>query len=989
MKKFFLFLAVIFACISGLYAQTSIPGTLKPVSSAKFRDSSTIGSFYLSGFEMQSGFILGSPDGGLIADGVKGSAEFSPGGEYDSVSFIVGPSVHGASSLKDYSIVSMKADGKIVFDEVIFASDVPRFFTLDIKGVSRLSLTVVDGNVDISFANVKLWKPGQKVSNPNTLYPKLPSGKVSLVRDLPYYNSSSGGFMQPILGDRFKTSMSEVRSLKITGKEYESGLAFFIEQALIGTQLGHASFWLDRRFDKLSFIVGPKDSQSSNASVWLVVKGDRKTLYEDCIRQNDFSKQVVLDVKDVEMLTIMTEYRDSDLLGGMTLGVVDLAVYPSGYAAIPSAGIINPNKDRIAALPDVCPLMSNIRPVSVRGMSKADQTLFEGESRHYTFSMGGTRYWEGLILTTGNTLLGDAIDSYAEFDLAGEYDWISFDTGCISKRPYMDDDNLLVYADGKLVFDHTVHSTSPTRHYQIPVYKCRSLKFARRGTGKQKQTAIGVGDIILYRGEPVENDIFVHEIPDCPDQVDLIDLCGKPYFHYNGRFTSDLTDFTMSDCFLDGKTITRSFRMKDGREINKGFMLETNIPLGLENVTVMDAVCMLLTGVGASVSNSDVAAYTGVSGGASGSVNAGIFLLLNDQNSKQSAAAAFNAYGQYESCTFTVENLRGHVDEFAQTFGDRSPEAVNNPVKLNVIADNVLVGEYWLDNNMQPLTVTVPIFRCTQLMFWLECGDVRSGQYLFHDLKLSKQPCGNSIPEKYTPGSSVPERKSDSARSSDAPAVVQDVAGNSSSRRSEDRASRKKADREERVVWEEKSYYSGVDAIDSYLRDVTDTWKSVRQYLESAYEMPKTAETFVQASDGSIYKCLSFVNDRGARLSISDMVSKLEQRIKAGNDLKFDIGLRQTGVAGATLGLTQLKSLQDMGFYGKLLKSAPKALSQCKGDVDLSIVQSQAMIDAFNAFRAMALDVDGKKSGDTVLILPTGASDQIPDALQRLEYFNF
>ena len=47
------------------------------------------------------------------------------------------------------------------------------------------------------------------------------------------------------------------------------------------------------------------------------------------------------------------------------------------------------------------------------------------------------------------------------------------------------------------------------------------------------------------------------------------------------------------------------------------------------------------------------------------------------------------------------------------------------------------------------------------------------------------------------------------------------------------------------------------------------------------------------------------------------------------------------------------------------------------------------MIDAFNAFRAMALDVDGKKSGDTVLILPTGASDQIPDALQRLEYFNF
>lgn len=62
----------------------------------------------------------------------------------------------------------------------------------------------------------------------------------------------------------------------------------------------------------------------------------------------------------------------------------------------------------------------------------------------------------------------------------------------------------------------------------------------------------------------------------------------------------------MNDCFLDGSTITRSFRMKDGREINKGFLLETNISLGLENVTVMDVAFMLLTGVGASVGSSDV-----------------------------------------------------------------------------------------------------------------------------------------------------------------------------------------------------------------------------------------------------------------------------------------------------------------------------------------------------------------------------------------------
>lgn len=36
-------------------------------------------------------------------------------------------------------------------------------------------------------------------------------------------------------------------------------------------------------------------------------------------------------------------------------------------------------------------------------------------------------------------------------------------------------------------------------------------------------------------------------------------------------------------------------------------------------------------------------------------------------------------------------------------------------------------------------------------MFWLECGDKRSGQYVFYDLKLSKESCNIAIPTEYTP----------------------------------------------------------------------------------------------------------------------------------------------------------------------------------------------------------------------------------------------
>ena len=985
MKRVFCILSLVFAFLPVALAQTVIPNGLKPVEEAKYHaDNSRL---YLSGYELTSGFSLWSPKGGLIADNVKGKAIFDLKGAYEKLSFVIGPTIAGEGSFKEYSIVTLKADGRIIFDEVIYASDAPRFCTLDLKGAQQLSFTVVDGSVNISFANVKLWKAGQTVSNPNTLFPKVPAGKVKLVKELPYYQKSASRIM-PIVGDAFKSSLSQFKSVKVTGKSYDSGICFSIEQALVGTEVGHACFWLNKRYGKVSFIAGPVDSQSSNSSVWLIVKGDKKTLYEACIKQNDFSQQIVLDVNGVEKLSILCEYRNSDFLGGMNLGVVDMYAYTDGYASVPEAGLINPNKDRISKLPDVCPLMSNIRPVSVRGMSKANQTLFEGESRHYTFSMGGVKYWEGFLLTTGNTLLGDPIDSYAEFDLAGEYDWISFDAGCLSKRSFMDDDNLLIYADGQLVFDHKIYATWPTQHYRIPVYKCRSLKFARRGSGQQKQTVIGVGDVVLYRGEPVENDLFAREEPDCPYETDLIELCKKPYFHYNGRFVSDLTNFNMSDCFLDGSTITRSFKMKDGREINKGFILETNIPLGLENVTVMDAAFMLLTGVGASVSASDVAAATGVSGGASGSVNMGIFLLLNDQNNKQAAAAAFNTLGQYESCTFTVENFRPHVDEFAETFGDRSPQALLNPVKLNVIADHVLVGEYWLDNKMQPLTVTLPIFKCRQLMFWLECGDVRSGQYIFHDLRLSKAACNIAIPEKYTSGSSSnapANEKLDNAVPSSEPVKNAEPVEKSKKKKSKN-AQEKTL---ERVTWETKSYYSGVNSIDSYLKDVNQVWKAAEEFRGSAYEMPASSQTFVQAADGTVYKCFSFVTARGERLSISDMISKLEARKSEGRTLLYNIGLIQTGVATASIGVTQLKSIQDISTYGKLLKLAPKALRQCKNDVDMVIEQSQDMIDLFNSYKSRGLDVDGKRSSDTVLILPVDASDQLPQTFQRLEYFNF
>lgn len=100
--------------------------------------------------------------------------------------------------------------------------------------------------------------------------------------------------------------------------------------------------------------------------------------------------------------------------------------------------------------------------------------------------------------------------------------------------------------------------------------------------------------------------------------------------------------------------------------------------------------------------------------------------------------------------------------------------------------------------------------------------------------------------------------------------------------------------------------YSGDSAVDGYLKDITEIWGKTSKYVEGDYEMPKISETWVQAKDGSVYKCLSFVNSRRQRLSISSMIETLEKRINEGKNIQSSISLARLGVASASLGVATL-----------------------------------------------------------------------------------
>ena len=762
MKKVLLVAALVLGTIA-LQAQVYLTDVLKPAEEHRLKtttskaDTKSYDAMRIAHiYHVNATLVLSGAAHGLVGSDDHAYATYKLNGAYSKLTFWLGPT-YRAGGLSAKSLLTITADGKRVFDQPVFNYDPPRFVTIDVKGVDEIKFKVLVGELDIALAYAQLWKEGVAVVQPK-LPVTYPQGKIKFVEQLlPYYTT---GYINPIQPkDKAPNSLEEYpsveESISMSRHEFKSGLQFTSDQKLIGNPSYYSYFWLGKRYEKLSFIVGPRDNQSSNTSAWLVVYGDKKKiLYEEIVRQTDLPRQVVIDVAGQEAVAFSCELRSSDFLGSITFGAVDIYAYPKGDTSVPQEGLANINKEQVAKLKSPASLMTNILPYSVRGVAKAKNTLFTGESSYITFSMGGEKFSEGLILASGATLFDDNIDAYATFDLAGEFDYISFYAGMLTNRRVLEDDRLRIYADNKLIFDTIIHCTEPNKYFEVPINKCRSLRFAKPGNKKQKQCFIGVGDIALYRGKPVKNDLFYHEYPDFPEEADLIDLCQRPYFHYVGRYLSSLTNFDFNDCFKPGGTKRDCFNMKDGSQICKGVMLEANVPLALENITLTDAAIMFLVGAGSALSQSDFSAYSGTSAGGGLTGDLAILRLMNPKNNGQASVVAFNPYGQYKSCTFTIANKSEYWDEVDRlvNLGERK----DHHFKLNVIADQKLVKQIDVYNLMQPQTFTVPINNCHSLVFWLEDGPTRSGQFVLYDMTVSKKQAAVQPP---IPSDRAPEQR--------------------------------------------------------------------------------------------------------------------------------------------------------------------------------------------------------------------------------------
>ncbi|MBR4300222.1 MAG: NPCBM/NEW2 domain-containing protein [Bacteroidales bacterium] len=928
MKKYFFFIAAFLMVSVQLLAQTPVYLTkaYQPVESDRYNAYSSL--------EIQGGDVWNNCFTLGVINNYRGYATFHLGGKYESISFILGAEKsHGGN---DPNIVQIHADGRRIFDYVLRDGDLGQHFTLNISGVDKLEFSLVKPEVEAAFCEVALWTKNQ---TPHDLRGKNdPEVKTRMLfRDIAPYRMNGSSFNSQ--GDGRHTWVApdrKTKSIKIGNKTYEYGLLLGMSMQLSGSGKSSTDLNIRGQYESLRFVVGPlaTDDGNDTSRGWVTVLGDGKILYEYEINEESIAQQVTLDVKGVNRLTFESEQAS----GSLDAAIVDAWVYPKGNtpdADTDVAVTVDAPDPRLKELPDVCKLITNIPPYSLR--SKVEYQLYEGISDYVTFSMGGTKFNEGFILYMTASFLNSDLRSHAIFDLGNEFDYVSFTAGYVSKSWVMNNDVLRVYADDELILEAPLHATYPNQKFVLPINKCRKLKFESGGQSSMDAAAFGVADLVVYRGEPVENDLFVHPVPECPDEIDLIDL-GAPYIHYVSQASSGV--------FVDGKSMKNYFTRYDGSRIYKGFVLQTSTHFSLDFGVLSGSDAVGAGAIGAAaVGTSFVATGAAIGGATIGATLAPIaplLMLAAGGEAAENSCAAFNTYGQYNSVTFTVECLRKEGDTQLLGPDTMQPDISERKEKLLIGSDLNVVAELDLFEGMQPQTVTVPIEGCGQLMFWLSNTGGTSAAYVFHDIKVSKKKTELVVPEDMRPALTV---------------VTEPVW----------------TDLTVPEGWEHPGK-TGVKVIDDFIWDFTDLYEAVQEALTKRAPDYNVYTYYLETEAGQICKAVKLFTKGEDVASGSDgwripyTLGQYKYDFDKLESMREDVADLLLQLPAANVGLVEL------GFgaisFGKVMKTANKMLLELRkviNDMYRCARENESyLITLLNS----AVDIDGRVTTERTVFAP-------------------
>ena len=173
---------------------------------------------------------------------------------------------------------------------------------------------------------------------------------------------------------------------------------------------------------------------------------------------------------------------------------------------------------------------------------------------------------------------------------------------------------------------------------------------------------------------------------------------------------------------------------------------------------------------------------------------------------------------------------------------------------------------------------------------------------------------------------------------------------------------------------------------DQFMTEVWNETENLKSKLGVDYNV---RETWVEASDGSVYKIVTFVDKAGNRLSTTDIQKAIVSVIEGSTALQNKAKLANIGLPSATLGLMNLSSMDDMSYFGKYVKSGKTAISQCVQELKTISEVKNMELENVQSYIKKAVNVGQYKSTARVMILPPEAGDAVPAVKQRLEYFSF
>ena len=598
-------------------------------------------------------------------------------------------------------------DGKLVDEFVVSCYDVVKRFTYDVSGAQNIEVKAVTGDdgFSITMAEITVWN-----GEPHeTGYVPAPAGNepVQLIKDLKPYlvPSTSSVEFYPNTGEssdgRNYINMSTIR--------YEYVMATYVSQGLMTDDEEDIYFDLEGRYNYLTFTAGVADrtSNHSDGAAWLTVYADGKIIHEEVYSSHELQRKVTLDVTGCHQLKFAWLTEEGNLEYGDGTGnffAIGDAYVATTLEALETIRYSSRN------LPDrPVKMVSELGAFAIS--SAVEEAVLDGSTKFKTFSMGGIKYNEGLIIRSTNSML-QTTPACASFNLDGKFDTISFMVGHISNSNVYENDQIEIYADGVLIETIDMKFHMLPQQYIVDVTGCKHLEFV---SGKltnelMERPAYGIVEMIAYPDGYVETDLFPRRTPaDFGPSCDLIDTFGF-YDVYNSAFSKKIGAVSVEDGYLDGSTNKYTFTI-GGKTYNKGVILQTNIHLELD-----------MAGVGA-------AAILG--GGGVWGPGLLILALAGSGEAHESAFAMANIQDSgYTSVTFTVGMLK-----------DRTGEAfVDDETTLMIVADDECVQEITVSKDMEPTTFTVEIGECDRLLFWLNCAPENNGShsYVIYDITLNK-----------------------------------------------------------------------------------------------------------------------------------------------------------------------------------------------------------------------------------------------------------